>query len=79
MIRTVITPDKQDLSIHVPKNYVGKRIEILMYAVDELNERESVKKKKNSDFRGALKLTSEQYEDIQSHIKNIRNEWDRDI
>jgi hypothetical protein len=79
MIRTVITPDKQDLSIHVPKNYVGKRIEILMYAVDELNERESVKKKKTSDFRGALKLTPEQYEDIQSHIKNIRNEWDRDI
>ena len=79
MIRTVITPEKQDVSIHIPKNYIGKQIEVLLYAVDELNEQENLKKKKPSDFRGALKLTDEQYEDFQSHLKDIRNEWDRDI
>ncbi len=79
MIRTVITPEKQDLSIHLPKKYVGRQIEVLLYAVDELNEQEDLKKKKPSDFRGTLKLTDEQYEDFQSHIKDIRNEWDRDI
>ncbi|HEY8784339.1 MAG TPA: hypothetical protein VIM16_22110 [Mucilaginibacter sp.] len=69
MIRTSITPEKQDVSIHIPKNYIGKQIEVLLYAVDELNEPENLKKTKPSDFRGALKLTDEQYEDFQSHLK----------
>ncbi|MFI5137728.1 MAG: hypothetical protein ACHQIM_07860 [Sphingobacteriales bacterium] len=79
MIRTLITPEKQDVSIHIPEKYIGKQIEVLLYAVDELNESDSLKKKKPSDFRGALKLTGEQYADFQSLIKDIRNEWDRDI
>ncbi|HEY5325367.1 MAG TPA: hypothetical protein VIJ27_00055 [Mucilaginibacter sp.] len=79
MIRTLITPEKQDVSIHIPKNYLGRQVEVLLYAVDELNEQENLKKKKPSDFRGALKLTADQYDDFQSHIKDIRNEWDRDI
>jgi len=79
MVRTVITPEKQDVSIHIPESYVGKQIEILLYAVDELNDQDDVKKKKPSDFRGTLKLTDEQYTDFQTHLKDIRNEWDRDI
>ena len=78
MIRTIITPEKQDVSIHIPENYIGKKIEVLLYAVDELNEVDSLKKK-SSDFRGALNLTDQQYTDFQNHLKNIRNEWERDI
>jgi hypothetical protein len=79
MIRTLITPDKQDISIHIPENYIGKQIEVLLYAVDELDEQAVVIKKKPSDFRGALNLTDEQYVDFKTHLKEIRNEWDRDI
>jgi len=79
MIRTIITPEKQDLSIHIPKNFIGRQIEVLLYPLDELNELEDAKKKRPSDFRGALKLSDEQYQDFQSHIKNIRDEWERDI
>jgi hypothetical protein len=79
MIRTTITPEKQDLSIHIPENYIGRQIEVLLYAVDELSEPEISPKKKPSDFRGALKLTDEQYADFQTHIKDIRDEWERDI
>jgi hypothetical protein len=79
MIRTIITPEKQDVSIHIPESYIGKQIEVLLYAVDELSEQKVLEKKKPSDFRGALKLTPEQYEDFQTHLKDIRNEWDRDI
>jgi len=75
MIRTIVTPEKQDISIHIPEKYIGKQIEVLLYAVDELNERENLKNKKPSDFRGTLKLTDEQYDDFQIHIKGIRNEW----
>jgi hypothetical protein len=79
MIRTLITPEKRDVSIHIPENYVGKQIEVLLYAVDEINKETISDRKKSSDFRGALNLTDEQYEDFQAHIKDIRNEWDGDI
>jgi len=78
MIRTLITPEKQDISLHVPESYIGKQIEILMYDIDELKQETSTTKKP-SDFRGTLKLSDEQYKDFQSHIKDTRNEWERDI
>ena len=79
MIRTIITPENQDISIHIPENYVGKQIEVLMYDMDEVRPSEPENKKKPSEFRGKLNLTDEQYDDIQSHIKNIRDEWERNI
>lgn len=79
MVRTTITPENQDISIHIPEDYIGRQIEVLLYAVDELENQKSLRKKKPSDFRGKLKLTDEQYQDFQNHIKEIRNEWDRDF
>jgi ribosome maturation protein Sdo1 len=79
MIRTIVTPEHQDISIHIPQDYVGKQIEVLLYAVDELQEEEKTANKKPSDFRGQLKLSAEQYTDFQNHVKNIRDEWKRDI
>lgn len=79
MVRTVIIPENQDILIHIPENYIGKQIEVLLYAVDELNTQKVSETKKPSDFRGKLKLTDEQYQDFQSHLTDIRNEWDRDI
>ena len=80
MIRTVIIPDTEDISIHLPGRYIGKKIEILLYAEDELTEEKSVKKIiDNSALRGALHLTEEQSKDFQQHAKDIRNEWNADI
>ncbi|WP_316825737.1 hypothetical protein [Pedobacter miscanthi] len=78
MVRTIITPDKENISIDVPKAYIGKQIEVLVYAVDELKEMEKPKKK-HSDFRGSLNLTDQQYEEFQQYIIDSRNEWERDI
>lgn len=38
MIRTIITPENQDISIHIPENYLGKQIEILLFALDEVGQ-----------------------------------------
>ena len=38
MVRTVITPTKTDIHLAIPKNYIGKRIEITFFAIDELEE-----------------------------------------
>jgi hypothetical protein len=69
---------KQDISIHVPESYIGKQIEVLMYDIDELKQEEEANQKKAADFRGKLNLSDEQYKNFQSHIKDIRGEWERD-
>jgi hypothetical protein len=80
MIRTFITPqtDTINLSLHVPQNYIGKPMEVLLYTVDEVKE-EKITTKNPASLRGKLNLSDEQYTDFQQHIKDARNEWNRDI
>jgi hypothetical protein len=78
MIRKTITPDKQTVSIDVPETYVGKQIEVLIYATDELQEQKAVVKDRIK-LRGALKLTDDQYNDFQKFVNDVRDEWDKAI
>ena len=80
MIRTTITTDTANISIHLPQKYLGKKLELLVYSIDELTEERPAEKViDNSIFRGALNLTDEQYRDFHQHAKDIRNEWNNDI
>ena len=81
MIRTTVTPQNTvlQLSLVIPEDYVGKAIEVLIFATDEPQTHPSAKNKAASSFRGALHLSNEQYQDLQQHVNNIRSEWDRDI
>ncbi|MFI5160119.1 MAG: hypothetical protein ACHQHN_02530 [Sphingobacteriales bacterium] len=79
MIRTIIMPENQEVSIHVPESFIGKQIEVLMYDIDELKQDETQQKQKASEFRGKLNLSDDQYKDFQSYLKDARNEWERDI
>ena len=45
MIRTIITPNRQKLSFQVPANYVGKRIEVIVFPIDEVTEVDDLKEK----------------------------------
>ena len=35
MIRTVLTPDKEKISIDLPQNFVGKRVEVIAFTIEE--------------------------------------------
>lgn len=35
MIRTVVIPDKNLLSFNIPDTYIGKKIEVIAFAIDE--------------------------------------------
>jgi len=78
MIRTIVTPLNTDLHVLIPKEYVCKQIEVLLYPTDEVHE-EKISKKNLVGLRGTLNLSDEQYNDLQQHSKDIRNEWDRNI
>jgi hypothetical protein len=38
MIRTVVTPEKQNISIHVTESFVGKKVEVIVFTSDEVEQ-----------------------------------------
>ena len=70
MVRTLVTPEQQNISMLVPPNYVGRQIENPDYAVDEL-----LKEKKKGRMNNAGKykgiLTKEEGEKFNEHIKQV--------
>lgn len=78
MVRTTITADKKRISIDVPDAYIGKQVEVFVYAIDEISETKKPKQKA-SDFRGKLNLTDDQYQEFQKYLVDVRNEWERNI
>ncbi len=35
MIRTLLRPDTQNISIMLPQNFVGKQVEVIVFTIDE--------------------------------------------
>ncbi|MDQ6756151.1 MAG: hypothetical protein M3004_04365 [Bacteroidota bacterium] len=82
MIRTHIIPQSNNVQLTVPDNYIGKRVEVIVFSeVEEMLNGNSTKQTpgNTSQFKGKLNLSEEQYEDFQKHLKDIRNEWDREF
>lgn len=48
MVRTIVTPDKQTISFDIPKDYIGRQIEVIAFAKDEELEQEPATRKKVS-------------------------------
>jgi len=80
MIQTVVTPETEDITIHVPHSYVGKELKITVSTVTKKGKKQPVKKTfGNSGLMGSLHLTEERYQELQQYAKDVRNEWERDI
>ncbi|MEO6721117.1 MAG: hypothetical protein ABIN67_12130 [Ferruginibacter sp.] len=78
MVRTLVTPQQQNISILVPQNYVGRQIEVLLYAVDELIEGQQTAKPNNAaKYKGIF--SKEEGEKFNQYIQQARSEWDRDF
>ena len=74
MIRTLITPQQQNISIVVPQSYVGKQIEVLLYAIDELTEEKTKPKKTMADFWGSI--SDETAAELHKNVEESRNSWE---
>lgn len=73
MVKTIAIPQNNNLNLFIPNKYVGKEIEILFYAKEELKEQTTLPKKKPSDFFGTL--SKEDGEKMQAYVTECRNEW----
>ncbi len=76
MIKTILTPTHTDVYVSIPQDYVGKKVEVLVYAVDELVEKQPAKSTM-AKYQGLL--SEETTKALQKHVTESRNEWDRDF
>jgi hypothetical protein len=79
MVRTSVTPRQQNISITVPPSYVGKKVEVMLYALEELEgeAKETVPKSNAARFKGIF--SKEEGKMFNEYQKQARDEWDRDI
>ncbi len=68
MLRTIITPDSTNIQVAIPKNYVGKQVEITCLALEEIEPGPA--KKTMADFWGVI--SNETAEILLSEIKKSR-------
>lgn len=76
MIRTSITPQQSDILLSIPPQYIGKKLEVLLYAVEEITE-EPAKPTTMAQFWGIL--SPEVGQDILRHAEASRDEWNRNF
>ena len=76
MIRTLITPHDQTIELQVPKKYIGKKIEVRLYSIEELNEDEpkNTEIKLSTKYRGML--SSKDANELRNHVEQSRNDWE---
>lgn len=75
MIRTVITPSENKCIIILPDEYIGRKIEISLLAMDEVQSSE-VEISPFKKYKGIFKFDSKRQDDFNQHLTEIRNEWE---
>ena len=35
MVRTIVIPEKQNISIHLPKQFIGTKVEVIAFSIEE--------------------------------------------
>jgi hypothetical protein len=50
MIRTVVTPEAQNINIHLPENFVGKQVEVIAFTLNDIAEQPDLKDKPMTHF-----------------------------
>ena len=71
MVRTVIIPTNTNISISIPKDYIGKSIEVTLLSLEELEQKPG--KKTMADFWGVI--SDETAEVLHQQVEESRNEW----
>jgi len=77
MIKTIVTPKNNNIHLSIPNSYIGKEIEVLLYAKEELAEEKATPKKTMADFCGVL--SENDYQSLKEHTEQARKEWNRPI
>ncbi|MBB3054594.1 hypothetical protein [Mucilaginibacter gotjawali] len=75
MVRTIVIPDDTHIQLDVPADYVGKKVEVNVFLIDEINP--ASPKKTMADFWGIL--SDKTANELHEKVNKSRDEWERDI
>ena len=74
MIKTTITPQNNNLHLSIPNSYIGKEIEVLLYAKDEVVQEKAKPKKTMADFWGTI--SDKTAIELHKEVEESRKSWD---
>ena len=75
MLHTKIIPQTTDIHIAIPQDYVGRKLELLLYAADEAIDinAQTEDTPTMSAFRGIL--SKEKGNELLAYLQQSRDEW----
>jgi hypothetical protein len=50
MIRTVVTPETQNIFIHLPEDFIGKQVEVIVFALKDMEVSSDIEDKPMTHF-----------------------------
>ena len=75
MVRTIIIPTENTVSLSIPEEYVGKTIEVTFHELDGSEQPPAIKTM--MDFWGII--SDQTAETLYNQVKQSRNEWNNDF
>lgn len=73
MVKAILTPDNNRVHVDIPQQYIGRKLEVLLYPIDELIEQEK-QPVTMKQFKGTL--SKEDTEKLLEEVAKSREEWD---
>ena len=72
MIKTSLIPNKNIVQLEIPNSYIGKQIEIILYASDEVAKQDKSSITPASKLKGLL--NNEEADKFDTYLKQARSE-----
>ncbi len=76
MLREIIRPENEFYNLHIPKEYVGKDVEVIVLPLFDLVKTPSIGEQKAFDpmaFYGAASVSKQS---VEAYLSQTRSEWD---
>ena len=77
MVRSLLTPQSKEIQISIPDSYVGKKVEVIVFACDEPEVTTEKVTNVMAQFWGVI--SEDTTEAMHQHVAESRMEWGRDI
>lgn len=78
MIREILKPNSEFYNLHIPKEYIGKDIEVIVLPLFNLDKSTQIKEqKKQFDPKEFYALTTTSKSDIDEYLAQNNSDWEK--
>ena len=77
MLCSLLTPESNSLQIAIPDDYIGKKVEVLVFKYDDVAETKKASQNVMAQFWAVV--SKHTTKEMHQHVVKSRNEWKRDL